>query len=124
MAKCARCGIEVAYEDSYSHRGQELCEDCYMGALQAQKTCDVAATQHAIKHRWAAGQTGTEGLLEIQKKIYEYIKKEGPVTRKQVMDYLNIPEWELDKQVAILRHCELVKGRKNKEGITLVLFDK
>ncbi len=123
MTICARCKVEVANEDSYSHRGQELCEDCYMGALQAPKSCDVAATQHAIKHRRAAGQTGTEGLLEIQQKIYEYIKKEGPATRKQVMDYLNIPEWELDKQVAILRHCELVKGRKSNDKIYLVPFD-
>lgn len=123
MVICARCGEKVAKEDTYSHRGQELCEDCYMGALQAPKTCDVAATQHAIKHRKSSGQTGTEGLLEIQKKIVEYLKSEGKATRNQLIKFLNIPEWELDRHIATLRHCELVKGRKFNGNIYLVPFD-
>ncbi len=123
MVKCARCGDEFAREDIYIHRDQELCEDCYMGALQAPKTCDVAATQHATKHRQAAGQTGTEGLLPIQKKIYEYIQDKGQVTRDQVVEALDIPDWELEKQIAVLRHCELVKGRKVDGNVYLVLFN-
>ena len=121
--KCERCNVEVAEADIYKHRDQNLCEDCYMGALQAPKTCDVAATQHAVKHRRAAGQTGTEGLLEIQKNIHDFIKENGKVTREQIMGELDIPEWELEKQIAILRHCELVKGRKEDGKIYLVLFD-
>lgn len=122
--ECARCGEKLTKEDVYQHRGQELCEDCYMGAMQAPKTCDVAATHLATKHRQAAGQTGTEGLLAIQKKIYELIKSEGRVSRAQVMKKLGLPEWELDKQIAVLRHCELVKGRKDPDGVFLVLFDQ
>jgi hypothetical protein len=123
IIKCARCGIDVAKEDAYQYRNQELCEDCYMGALQAPKTCDVAAVQHAVKHRQASGQTGTDGLLDLQKEIYELIKRKGRVSRAEVMEELGLPEWELDKQIAVLRHCELVKGRKEKDGVSLVLFD-
>ncbi len=123
IIKCARCESKVPKEDMYHYRGQELCEDCFMGAMQAPKTCDVAATQLAKKHRRAAGQSGTEGLLDIQKKIYNYIKEKGKVTRQQVMDDFNMPEWELDKQIAVLRHCELVKGKKEADGVYLVLFD-
>jgi len=123
LIKCARCGSEVAREDLYHHRNQELCEDCYMGALQAPKTCDVVAVQHAVKHRQASGQSGTEGLLDIQKNIYELIKRKGRASRAEVMEELGLPEWELDKQIAVLRHCELVKGRKDQDGIFLVLFD-
>jgi recombinational DNA repair protein (RecF pathway) len=123
MVKCARCGEEVSSEDTYSHRGQELCEDCYMGALQAPKTCDVAATQHAVKHRQSTGQAGTEGLLPIQKQIHDYISDNGMVTREQVMESLGIPDWELEKQIAVLRHCELVKGKKVEGKVYLILFN-
>lgn len=124
MANCARCGLEVSKKDMYNHRGEDLCEDCYMGALQPPKTCDVAATQHAKKHRQAAGQTGTEGLLDIQKRIYEFIESKGRATREDVMEELNIPEWELEKQIATLRHCELVKGKKIEGQVYLVLFSE
>jgi len=123
MVKCARCGEDVPREDIYVHRDQELCEDCYMGALQAPKTCDVAATQHAVKHRLSTGQTGSDGLLPVQKQIYDLIKAKGKVTRQQVMEELEIPDWELEKQIAVLRHCELVKGKKEEDNIYLVLFD-
>ncbi len=121
---CARCGAETPEEDIYHHRGQDLCEDCYMGAMQAPKTCDVAATHLATKHRQAAGQSGTEGLLEIQKKIHDYIKDKGKATRPEIMEEFNLPEWELDKQVAVLRHCELVKGKKEGDKVYLVLFNR
>jgi recombinational DNA repair protein (RecF pathway) len=124
IVECARCGSKTAKEDIYHYRGQDLCEDCYMGAMQPPKTCDVAATHLAKKHRQSAGQTGTEGLLEIQRKIYEHIKEQGRATREQIMKEFAIPEWELEKQVAVLRHCELIKGSKDEGKIYLVLFDQ
>ena len=122
MIKCARCEDELSQEDTYTFRDQILCEDCYMGALYAPKTCDVAATQLALRHRKLTGQTGTDGLLPLQKKIYNLIKEKGKLTRAQVMRELDIPDWELEKQIAVLRHCELVKGKKEPDGIYLVLF--
>jgi recombinational DNA repair protein (RecF pathway) len=124
IVQCTRCGSKTSQEELYHFRDQDLCEDCYMGALQPPKTCDVAATHLAKKHRQAAGQTGTEGLLDIQRKIYEFIKQHGRVTREQIMKEFAIPEWELEKQIAILRHCELVKGRRAEGKLFLVLFDQ
>jgi predicted HTH transcriptional regulator len=95
-----------------------------MGALQPPKTCDVTATHLAKKHRQSSGQTGTEGLLEIQQKLFEFIKKQGRATREQIMSEFDIPGWELEKQIAILRHCELVKGMKAEGKIFIVLFDQ
>jgi len=120
---CARCQSEVSAEDIYFHQDQQVCEDCYMEMLQRPKTCDVAAVQMAKKHRQASGQSGTEGLLDIQKKIYNYIKENEKATRQQVLDDLNLSELELDKQIAVLRHCELVKGRKEGNRIYLVPFN-
>lgn len=124
VKECARCRAKTPDEDLYHHRGQDLCEDCYMGALQPPKTCDVAATHLATKHRQAVGQTGTEGLLPIQKKIHDYIEKKGKATRAEIMQEFGIPEWELDKQIAVLRHCELVKGKKEEDKVYMVLFDQ
>ncbi len=120
---CARCQGEIPDEDVYYHQDQQVCEDCYMEVLQRPKTCDVTAVQMAKKHRQATGQTGTEGLLDIQKKIYDYIKENEKATRQQVMEALDISELELDKQIAVLRHCELVKGRKEGSQVYLVPFD-
>ncbi|MFO8191647.1 MAG: hypothetical protein R6U08_02560 [Bacillota bacterium] len=121
--RCAQCNAELAEDDVYHHRGKDLCEECYMMALQRPKTCDALATVFAKKHREKAGQTGTEGLLDIQKNIYNYIKEKGKTTREETMEELNISEWELEKHIAILRHCELVKGRKERNQVFLVLFD-
>ncbi len=123
VKQCARCKVNIKSDDSYNYRGQDLCEDCYMGAVQAPKTCDVAATRLAKKHRQAAGQTGTEGLLDIQKKIYELIRQKGRASKAEVMEELGLQEWEVNKQIAVLRHCELIKGSKDEQGLYLVLFE-
>ncbi|OPL10339.1 MAG: hypothetical protein AVO34_11155 [Firmicutes bacterium ML8_F2] len=121
--RCAQCNAKLANNEVYHHRGKVFCEECYMMVLQRPKTCDVLATVFAKNHREKAGQTGTEGLLDIQKNIYNYIKEKGKTTREEIIEALNIPEWELEKHIAILRHCELVKGRKEGNQVFLVLFD-
>ncbi len=122
-SECARCGDKISGDEIYRHRDEDLCEDCFMGAMQAPKTCDVTATQLAKKHRRAAGQAGTDGLLDIQKEIYNYIKDNGQVTRQQIIEDLKIADWELEKQIAVLRHCELVKGKKEGDRVYLVPFN-
>ncbi len=120
---CYKCQEKVVEEDLYYYQEQRVCEDCYMELLQRPKTCDVAAVQMAKKHRQKTGQTGTDGLLDIQKDIYNYILEKEKATRQEVMAALNISDLELDKQIAILRHCELVKGRKEGNQVYLVSFD-
>src|SRR5680860_300275 len=120
---CERCGDLLIEGESYNHRGKNLCEDCYVGALQPPRSCDVAAVHLAKKHRELSDQTGTEGLADLQREIYNYIKLKGKLTRQELMEYFKLPDWELEKQIAILRHCELVKGRKEADKVFLVLFD-
>ncbi|CEJ08878.1 LIM domain, partial [Acididesulfobacillus acetoxydans] len=71
---CERCGASLNEGEVYNYRGKALCEDCYVGALQPPKSCDVAAVHLAQKHREHLGETGTQGLTELQKDIYDYIK--------------------------------------------------
>jgi len=120
---CERCNGLIEEGESYDHRGKTFCEDCYIGVLQPPKTCDVAAVHSAKTHRENLGLKGTEGLTKLQKEIYNYIKDQGKVTKQELTDHFKLPVWELDNQFAILRHCELVKGRKEGATIYLVCFE-
>ncbi|MDR3585834.1 MAG: hypothetical protein P4L59_11000 [Desulfosporosinus sp.] len=119
---CERCQGLIPEGESYNHRGKTLCEDCYIGAMQPPKTCDVAAVFSAKTHRDALGLSGTEGLTALQKDIYNYIKDHGKATKQELTDHFKLPAWELDNQFATLRHCELVKGQKEGNEIYLVCF--
>lgn len=120
---CARCGCVIPEGESFDYYGQTLCEDCYIGAIEPPRPCDVAAVHSAKQIRTLTGQRGTEGLTELQKEIYNYIKERGKVTKAELAQKFNLPEWELEKQFAVLRHCELIKARKEGDKIYLVPFN-
>ena len=120
---CERCGETLLEGECYNYRGKILCEDCYIGALQPPKSCDVAAVHSATKHRELSGQSGTEGLTDSQREIYNAVKRQGKLTRQELLKQFKLQEWELEKQIAILRHCELVKGKKEGDQVFIVLFD-
>jgi recombinational DNA repair protein (RecF pathway) len=121
--KCSRCGREVSMDDSYQHLGKTLCEDCYIDIRYPAKACDPWAVYSATKSRETLGLKGTEGLTDLQQVIYEFIRGKGKVTREQLIDNFELAEAELQTQLAILRHCELIKGSKEDGRIYLVLFD-
>ena len=123
ILKCNRCGREVPAEDSYQHLGEALCEDCYIDIRYPAKACDPWAVYSATRSRESAGLEGTEGLTEQQRKIYEFVKRKGKVTREEILANFNIQEMELQTNLATLRHCELVKGRKEGNCVYLVPFD-
>lgn len=120
--KCTRCDRDVKEGDSYTHFGETLCEDCYLDMRLGVKACDPWAVHSAKKLRESSGLAGAEGLNELQKAIYELVKSKGKVTRQEVMGNLNLSEQEIQKQLAILRHCELVKGYKEDGKVYLVPF--
>lgn len=120
---CERCGEPFIDDEKYSYRGKNLCEDCYVEALEPPRNCDVAAVHSAKRHREMAGQSGVEGLTDLQKQVYEYIKSRGKATKQELLNHFKLPEWEIEKQFAILRHCELLKGRKEENKIYIVLFE-
>lgn len=120
---CERCGDLIPEDESFNHRGKTLCEDCYIGALQPPKSCDVAAVHSAKTHRQLSGESGTDGLTELQQSIYNRILEVSKLTRQNLMEEFNLKEWDLDKQIAILRHCELVKARKIGDQIYIVPFN-
>jgi hypothetical protein len=120
--KCQRCGREVSDDDNYEYLGQTLCDDCYMDARQPVKTCDPWAVYLAGRTRDNSGMSGTEGLTELQKDIYEFIRDKGEVKPEELIRHFNLSESELHSEFAVLRHCELVKGDKQADGVYIVPF--
>ncbi len=120
---CEKCGMELSEEEVFKHAGQILCEDCYIEAASELKTCDPMAVRSARLTRDKLGQTGTEGLLPVQKKIYEYLQTHGRATREQIAEEFKMEQKELEKHFSVLRHCELVKGMKEGKTIYMTLMD-
>jgi hypothetical protein len=121
--KCDRCGRELSADDNYQHLGKTLCEDCYIDIRYPAKACDPWAVYSATRSRETGGLKGVAGLTERQQAIYEFIRGKGKVTREQLIENLELTEAELQRQLATLRHCEMVKGYKEGNSIYLVPFD-
>lgn len=121
--KCNRCGRDIQKDDIYSHQGQSLCEDCYLDMRLEVKACDPWAVHSATRFRQSSGLRGREGLTDLQKAIYEFVKRNGRATREEVQESFGLTELEMQTQLATLRHCELLKGHKEDDRIYLVPFN-
>ena len=123
ILKCNRCGRGLSVNDSYQHLGQMLYEDCYIEIRYPAKACDPWAVYSATRSRETVGLKGTAGLTDLQAAIYEFIRNKGKATREQLLENLSLTEADLQRQLATMRHCELVKGHKEGNSIYLVPFD-
>ncbi len=121
---CQKCQEEIPQGEHFEHMGQTLCEDCYIEAIEPPRTCDVAAVYSAKVSRRMAGQEGTDGLTELQKDIYDFVKAEGPVTHEQIMKKFKLAKWQLDKNFAVLRHCELLRGFREGGQIYVTIWEE
>ena len=104
------------------HNGKLLCEDCYIDTQQTLKACDPFAVQSAKIARALAGHQGAEGLTDLQKQIYEHVHSNGKASTKQLVTKFDLTSQQLEKQLAILRHCELIKGQKIDGQVYIVPF--
>ena len=120
---CEKCGEAISGEGIFVYAGRNFCEDCYLEAMMVLKTCDPLAVRSARLTRERLSQRGTEGLLPIQKKIFDYVHKQGRVTREEIVAALEVDSEELEKHFSVLRHCELLKGLKEGDKIYLTLMD-
>jgi hypothetical protein len=122
--QCKRCGREISNNELYEYLGETLCEDCYIDIKYPVKACDPWAVYSATRSRETLGLKETEGLTELQEAIYDFVKNSSKVTGEEIMNKFNLTESELQTQLAILRHCELIKGTKEDGRIYLVPFDQ
>ena len=120
--KCDRCGRQIKEGEEFNHQGQTLCDDCYIDIGFKVKACDPWAVRLATRTRESAGATAADGLSEQQKAIYEFVVSKGKTTGAEVSETLRIPVDELERQFATLRHCELLKGKKEGDKVYIVPF--
>ncbi|MBW2109601.1 MAG: hypothetical protein JRI36_13185 [Deltaproteobacteria bacterium] len=119
---CQNCGVEITEEDAYELRGQHLCEDCYLELTNRPQVCNPWAIMNAQKTRDMLGQSGTAGLTELQKRLYQFVKERDKVTSEEILARFNLTPAELGRQITVLRWCELVKGCKEGDKVFLTLM--
>lgn len=120
--KCQNCGKTISEEEVFATDGKTLCEDCYIDVGHRIRVCDPWGERSKKIFRKSHGLEGTEGLTDLQKAIYEYIEKKGKATRAELMENFSLPAAEMENQFAILRHCQLLKGKKEGDTVYLVLW--
>jgi len=117
--KCDRCGKEVAAGEEIEYLGERVCEDCYMDLRNPAKACDPWAVKMAVGEK---GPDGQVELTERQERIVEELKRDQYVTPDDMARRLGIELKELQKEVATLRHLELVRGEKRDGVVYLTIF--
>jgi hypothetical protein len=120
--QCGKCGQEIEKKQAYEYRGNVYCEDCYMDILSPSKACDPWAV-HSAK-TFLKGKDKLSELTPQQLKIVNYIKEKNEVTAEEIMGDLNLPEKELKREFAILRHMEILRATKKEGKIYYAMFQE
>jgi hypothetical protein len=109
---CEGCGCELREEDLIVYQNKHLCEDCCFDLLNPPKTCDPTAVSSTSNVRKGLGQSGTEGLNELQKRIYNLVLERGSISREELLTTLQLSPAVFEREFSVLRHCELLRGFK------------
>ncbi len=118
--RCQACNKEVLEDDVFISCGRTLCEDCYIESSHRIRVCDPWGERSKLIFRESHGFTGTEGLTDLQKEIYEYIKSKGKATRMELGELFKLSPTEIENQFAILRQCQLLRGKKEGDIVYIV----
>ena len=120
--KCQSCGCEILVEESYVYNGLTVCDDCYLEKSHHVVACNPLVTYSAKRFQESDGLDAEERLNEQQKAVYNYVKSKGKVTPQELLTEFNLSRSELENQLAVLRHLELTKGKKEGNTIYIVPF--
>ncbi len=104
--KCMRCQKDFAESELVELDNRKLCEDCYMDVVSPLKACDPWAV-HAAKGNLEGGRPQ---LLPLQERMLDEIRRRGRVRPAELAAALKTGLSELEKNFAILRHMELLRG--------------
>lgn len=118
---CERCNRPIQGE-AYEHRGERLCEDCYLEALNPPRACDPWAVYTA--KRTLGGKDPSQQLSPLQARIVEFLRKHEEARIDELVAALGIAETELRREFAALRHMEIVKATKRGDQVLLTLFER
>jgi len=114
--RCIRCGKEMNEKEAIKEENLLFCEDCYFDKASPVRTCDPWAVMLAKK-------MVEKRLTEKQRQIYELIIKKGKIKAEEIAQQLGLNLKEVEREVAILRHLELVKAKKEGNEVFLIPFE-
>jgi hypothetical protein len=118
--QCAKCGRKIEKQQSYEGPGGLFCEDCYMDILSPPKACDPWAVHSA--QTFLKGKDRLSTLTPLQQNILNYIKEKKEATLEEMIGNLHLPEEELRREFAVLRHMEILRATKKEGKILYILF--
>ena len=108
---CDQCQTMIEAGEEKSHKGQVLCEDCYLEDLSRVRVCDPWAVYCATS---AERHGAPAPLTPIQAEILQILKRTGSVEPAELLlelgGRLTLPQ--LEREFAALRHLEKVRGEK------------
>jgi hypothetical protein len=93
-----------------------------MDAMSPARACDPWAVKLA-KGATTAGGAAEADLKGLEKALFELVRKRGAVPAAEVPELLGVRRREIDRAFAVLRHMELLRGRRGPEGqVDYVMF--
>ncbi len=118
---CDRCGEKILAGEEMDHYGQKLCEDCYMQALSPARGCDPWAVRSA--QTLSQMDDRYSGLSTIQEKILQVLEETGGAEPVVLADMLQMKLPELERELAMLRHMERIRGRMQAGKRIVILWE-
>ena len=106
---CEKCNAAMESDEMREYGGLKLCEDCYIDAISPAKTCDPWAT-------YTASRLDTQELNAAQETILKLIGEQGHATLADLIGATGLDEAALMREIAALRHMELVRGAMMPDG--------
>jgi hypothetical protein len=124
--KCDRCGSEIERGEESQYLGQTLCENCYIDVLSPVRACDPWAVHSAKSFEKHYGHSQSQTLTPLQSKIIDILKETGPIESFELQRRLGtkVTLKELEREFAVLRHMEKVRGEKRGNRVLLRLWGK
>lgn len=112
--QCQKCKAQIEPDEAHQHAGQTLCEDCYMDALSPARACDPWAV-------YLGSRQTNRSLSPGQEKIMEIIRRHRTVDPKDLLAQSGLSAKELERELAALRHMELVRAAPTPGGGKVIM---
>ncbi|MEW5914586.1 MAG: hypothetical protein AB1814_18670 [Thermodesulfobacteriota bacterium] len=109
MPVCDNCSAAVEPDEIHEFAGKSLCDDCYMDAINPARACDPWAV-------YTASRLPEQVLNPAQEKIMALIQAQGRALPEEMMRATGLDEAGLKRELATLRHMELIKGERLPNG--------
>lgn len=110
---CERCKRELGRGEECDHGGRKVCEDCLMDLLSPAKACDPWAVKMA---KGSAGQYPAAELKGLEKALFDRVSAEGYLAKESAPQSLGATPAEIERAFSVLRHMELLRGRRRADG--------